>query len=128
MKKITHLSDLTDLTNQEIQDAYKRYEPAIKMLRLTEINFWIISVIIGVVGFLYFMENKLGDYQSFFLLLIVVSSYYIGERIAYKKGFHDWYEWWWSDGIKRAIKFERSLSDEEFTTMEEMDFESKHWS
>ncbi len=73
------------------------------------------------------MNEPLWAYETGSLCILVISVYYIGDRIAYKKWFIEWYEAWWSDGIKKAIKQERSLSDKDFETIEQMDIESEYW-
>ncbi len=127
MKKIKYLSDLTELSIKELNEAYKRYEPSINLLRITSLNFWIIALISGVIGFLYFMEEPLWNYQAFFQMLTIVSSYYVWDRLAYKKGFIEWYEAGWSDWVKECIKHERNLSNKEFEVMEDMDNSAKYW-
>ena len=127
MKTIKYLSDLTELSTKELEQAYKKYEPAINMTNFTNLNFRIWALIIGVIGFFYFTEKKLWDYQTAFLFLIIVSTYYLWDKLSYKKWFIEWYEAWYADWVKECIKFERKLSDTEFTTMEDMDNSSKYW-
>ena len=126
MKNIKHLSDLTDLSKDDINKICKKYESSFSALRITGgSNFWIWTSIVGVIWFLYFTNVPLESYQVFFLILLLISIYYTWERLGDKKWFMEWYEIWWSDWIKRAIKFERSLTEERFSVMEDMDIESQ---
>ena len=113
------LSDLTDLTNDEIKQAYKKYEPSIKILRFWEINFYIWLSIISILLSIYFQDND--NLKLFFSIIWIISVFYIWHRSWYKEWFYDWFEWWYSDWAKNAIMYERNMTDEDISNIQEIE-------
>lgn len=118
------LSDCTELNNEELKNAYKKYEPSIKMLRFWEINFYIILSIISFLLYLYFKDSNI-DISKLSLTVLFFSLYYIWNRKWYKKWFLDWYEGWYSDWSINVIKNERNLTDEDITVIQDIEISNK---
>ena len=56
--KSYNIFDSTELTDQEILEGYKKAEPSIKALRITELSFWITIFIVTIALDLYFSEGN----------------------------------------------------------------------